>query len=392
MEGSMSSDPVRTPAFPRDEFDQRVRRVREGLQARGLDAGIFAAAESVYYLTGYESPSHFGFQLLVLPVDQEPFVVIRQHMASGVRAESWVEDVPTFPDTGDPIAATRQALADRKLAGRRLAFEETAPPLTLQTARRLEAALGSGPLADCSGIVEALRVVKSPREIEYMRQAAKVSDVGMEAARGMIRVGVSELEIYAEVTRQTTLAGGEYQASPLPIGIQERTRLAIPLATSRRLGPGEVLWMECFGTVRRYSAGLKAIFGAKPATEDTLRRAEVARRALKQAVAAIAPGRPASIVPETVQEVFREAGYSEGAYHQSGYSIGIAFAPNPHEARILSLRRGNTTPLQVGMTLFPIANLYGPGPISSASAMIVVTPTGAETLNRFVPLPDDLER
>jgi Xaa-Pro dipeptidase len=392
MEESMPSDPVRALAFPREEFQGRVRRVREGLQAHGLDAGIFAAAETLYYLTGYESPSHFGFQLLVLPVDQEPFIVIRQHMASGIRAESWLEDVATFPDTGDPIETTRQALADRKLVGRRLGFEETAPPLTLQTARRLEAALGGVHIGDCSGLVEGLRVVKSPREIEYMRQAARVSDIGMEAARAMIREGVSEIEIAAEATRQMTLAGGEYQASPLPIGIQERTRLAIPLATSRRLGAGEVLWMECFGTVRRYSAGLKAIFGAKPASDDTLRRAEVARRALDRAVAAIAPGRPASVVPETIQEVFREAGYGEGAYHQSGYSIGIAFAPNPHEARILSLRRGNATPLQAGMTLFPIANLYGAGPISSASAMVVVTASGVDVLSRFRPAPDDLAK
>ena len=100
---------------------------------------------------------------------------------------------------------------------------------------------------------------------------------------------------------------------------------------------------------------------ARP-SDDTLRRAEVAKRALQRAVAAIAPGRPVSVVPDTIQETFREAGYAEGAYHQSGYSIGIAFAPNPHEARMLSLRRGNNTPLQAGMTLFPIANLYGPGP------------------------------
>jgi Xaa-Pro aminopeptidase len=97
-------------------------------------------------------------------------------------------------------------------------------------------------------------------------------------------------------------------------------------------------------------------------------------------------------VPETVQETFRDAGYTEGAYHQSGYSIGIAFAPNPHEARMLSLRRGNTTPLAAGMTLFPIANLYGPGPISSASLMVVVTPSGAEVLTRFTPSSSDLAR
>jgi Xaa-Pro dipeptidase len=388
----VSSETARGMAFPREEFDQRVHRAREGLRARGLDAGIFAAAESLYYLTGYEAPSHFGFQLLVLPVEQEPFVVIRQHMASGVRAESWLPDIVTFPDAGDPIETTRQALADRKLAGRRLAFEETAPPLTVQTARRLEAVLGGVHVGDCSGIVEALRLVKSPREIEYVRRAARVSDIGMETARRMVRPGVSEVEIAAEATRDMLLAGGEYQAEPLLVGIGERSRLAIPVPTGRRLGPGEVLWVEVFGTVRRYSTGLKAVFGAGPVSDDTARRAEVATRALERAVAAIAPGRPASVVPDTIQETFREAGYPEGAHHQSGYSIGIAFAPNPHEARMLSLRRGNSTPLQAGMTLFPIANLYGPGPTLSASQMVLVTPTGVEVLSRFEPRPDDLAR
>jgi Xaa-Pro dipeptidase len=388
----VSSDATRGPAFPQEEFDQRVQRTREGLRAQGLDAGIFAAAESLYYLTGYESPSHFGFQLLVLPVDREPFIVIRQHMASGVQAESWLRDIVTFPDSGDPIETTRQALADRRLAGRRLAFEETAPPLTLRTARRLEAALGGAPPGDCSGIVEALRLVKSPREVEYVRQAARISDIGMETARRMIRLGVSEGAIAAESTRDMLLAGGEYQAEPVLVGIGERSRLAIPVPTGRRLAPGELLWVEVFGTVRRYSAGLKAVFGARPLADDTARRAEVAKRALQRAVAAIAPGRPASVVPDTIQETFREAGYAEGAYHQSGYSIGIAFAPNPHEARMLSLRRGNTTPLQAGMTLFPIANLYGPGPTLSASQMVVVTPAGAEVLSRFEPQPDDLAR
>lgn len=388
----MSSDAVRGMAFPREEFDERVQRTRDGLRDRGIDAGIFAAAESFYYLTGYESPSHFGFQLLVLPVEREPFIVIRQHMASGVHAESWVQDVVTFPDTGDPIQTTRLALADRKLADRRLAFEETAQPLTLQTARRLEGALGGPALPDCSGIVEALRLVKSPREIEYVRQAARVSDIGMEAARRVIRQGVSEREIAAEATRAMTLAGGEYTAGPLPLGIGERTKLAIPIPGPRRLGPGEILWMETFGTVRRYSTGLKAIFGATPVADDNLRRLETAKRALQRAVAAIAPGRPASIVPETIQETFREAGYAEGAHHQSGYSIGISYPPIIHEARMLSLRRGNSTPLQAGMTLFPIANLYGPGPTLSASQMIVVTATGAEVVSKFEPRPDDLAK
>jgi Xaa-Pro aminopeptidase len=72
--------------------------------------------------------------------------------------------------------------------------------------------------------------------------------------------------------------------------------------------------------------------------------------------------------------------------------MGIAFAPNPHEARMLSLRRGNDMLLEEGMTLFPIANLYGPRTTMAGSCMLVVRPSGAEVLTRYTPRPDDLAR
>ena len=390
----MSIEEMRQPAFPKEEFERRLNVVCNELVSRGLDTGVFFAPESIYYLCGYDYPTHFAFQLLVVPVGRQPFIVVRQVNASGVSATAWVEECVTFSDMGDPIGASRDALAKRKLDGARIGLEEGAPFLTVQTMRRLQAALPEARWGDCSGIVERLRLVKSPREIEYVRQAAAISDAGMEAAREVTRPGISEAEIAAEIQRAMVLAGGEYQASPLVLGIEERSRVAVPChpAPDRRLGPGETMWVEVFGTVRRYSAGLKANFGAGPVSADIEKRWETAQNALARVVAAIAPGKPASVIPETVHETFREAGYGETPHHQSGYSIGIAFAPNPHEARMLSLRRGNEMPLEEGMTLFPIANLYGPRTTMAGSCMAVVRASGAEVLTRYKPQPSDLAR
>jgi Xaa-Pro dipeptidase len=380
------------PAFPREEFAARQQAVRERLAVENLDAGLFFSAESLFYLSGYEFPTHAAFQLLVVPVDGAPFLVTRQHMLSGIDASTWIDDKVAFPDTGDPIEAARQALIDRKLSSARFGIEEAALTLTVRSARTLAAALPAATFTDCSPIVERLRLVKSPREVAYMRLAARVSDAGIEAARAATRVGASERDIGIAATEAMMQAGGEYQAMPLLIGIEENSKLATPIWSSRKLGAGELLWIEVFGTIRRYATGLKATFGGAPASTDAEKRVETARLALARGIAAIAPGRPASVVPEAVQEVFKEAGYGETSHHQSGYSIGISFSPATHEARLLGLRQGNSTPLQAGMTLFPIANLYGPGATVSASATIVVTEDGAERLTGFEPRPDDLAR
>lgn len=380
------------PAFPKEEFTSRQAGVCQGLSAAGLDAGLFFSAESVFYLCGYEYPTHAGFQLLVIPVEGAPFLVIRHHILSGANATTWIEDKIAFPDTGDPIETTRQALVDRKLGSARLGIEEASLTLPVRTARAITAALPDATFKDCSAIVETLRLVKSPREIAYMRLAAAVSDAGIEAAREMIKVGVSERKIAIAATRRMMEVGGEYQAIPLLVGIEENSKLAAPIWTSRKLGAGEFLWIEVFGTVRRYATGLKATFAAGPASAAALKRVEIASAALERGIAAIAPGEPASVVPDAVQAVFVEAGNKETSHHQSGYSIGVSFSPATHEARLLSLRRGNSTLLKEGMTLFPIANLYSDGATVSASATVVVTKTGAERLTKFQPQPDDLAR
>jgi Xaa-Pro dipeptidase len=388
----IESDGIVGPAFPREEFAARQDAVRERLVAAELDAGLFFSAESLFYLCGYEFPTHAAFQLLVVPVEGEPFLVARQHLLSGIAATTWIEDKFSFGDSGDPIETARQAMINRKLARGRLGIEEAALSLTFQTGKALTAALPDASIVDCSAIVEKLRLVKSPREVAYMRQAAAVSDAGIEAARTATTVGASERDIAIASTEAMMQAGGEYQAIPLLVGIEENSRLATPIWSGRKLGPGEVLWIEVFGTVRRYAAGLKATFGGAPPSPDAAKRVETARAALAQGIAAIAPGRPASIVPEAIQQAFIQAGYKDTSNHQSGYSIGISFSPATHEARLLGLRKGNDTPLEEGMTLFPIANLYSVDATVSASATVLVTAKGAERLTQFEPQPDDLVR
>ena len=73
----------------------------------------------------------------------------------------------------------------------------------------------------------------------------------------------------------------------------------------------------------------------------------------------------------------------ETSHHQSGYSIGISFSPATHEARLLSLRKGNTIMLEEGMTLFPIANLYGAGATVSASMMPIPAPCVSTATGRL---------
>lgn len=65
-------------AFSVQEFDLRVARARELLTAAGLDVMIITGPENIFYLTGQQTPSHYTFQALLLPVEGDPVFVIHQ--------------------------------------------------------------------------------------------------------------------------------------------------------------------------------------------------------------------------------------------------------------------------------------------------------------------------
>jgi Xaa-Pro dipeptidase len=388
--GEAASTNVQLPkwTFPLEEFTTRVQRTREELVQRGLDAGLFFSGEAIYYLAGYDGLTHHDSQTLVVPLDREPFVVIRQHLAPGFQRASWVSRLFTYRDQADPVEVLKRAMTEQCLARARLGLEETAFPLSVTMARAIGEALPKASIGDCSGIVERLRLVKSEREIAYVREAAGYADIGMDTASEMVKAGVSEQEIAAEIYRRMIGAGSEHPAIPVLVGIEERTHLAMPLATPRRVGPREVLWVEVFGISRRYTAGLKSTFGVRPVGRERETRWKTVQDALQRGISAAIPGRSASDVAGAVQETFRAAGYGEFSYHQSGYSVGVTFSPHPHEARMLGLKTGNVTPLQDGMTLHVIANLYGDAPAICASHTILVTKAGPEVLTRYQHSPD----
>jgi Xaa-Pro aminopeptidase len=68
-------------------------------------------------------------------------------------------------------------------------------------------------VTDGSDILREVRWIKSPQEIIYLEQAAKIADIGLEAAKNNIRPGVTELEVYGEIIHAMASAGGEDYAT-----------------------------------------------------------------------------------------------------------------------------------------------------------------------------------
>ncbi len=81
----MSVSPERRLPFTESEFERRLFRVRQAAEARGLDALVINRPENIYYFTGYHSLGYFAYQVLIVPVESEPWLVVRY----GERSNVW---------------------------------------------------------------------------------------------------------------------------------------------------------------------------------------------------------------------------------------------------------------------------------------------------------------
>lgn len=372
--------------FPKAEFERRMAAAREAAAARGIDVLVVTGPENIFYLTGQQTPGYYTFQAFLLPVESEPLFLLRQLERLNCLANSFIERAETYQDNQMPSEALVGLLSNLGWLSRRIAIEKRGwfLPITFydQLRDRIER------IEDGSGVVEALRMVKSPAEIEAIERAASYADAGIAAGLAQVSDGHSENHVVAAVMQAAIGSGSEYMGmEPL---VSSGPRGGIPHATWRRriMQAGDGAFLEMAGCHNRYHAALmrSAWLGAPP--PEARRMMDACLEGLDAALAALKPGATCEAVHNACQTVIDRCGYTENYRKRTGYSIGTSFAPDWGEGNVLSLFTGVHEEIRPGMTFHipPALRIYGRFTVG-VSETVVVTQDGCRTLSR---LPRDL--
>ena len=374
--------------FPRCDYDRRLANVRSGMAERGLRAFLTHTPENIYYLTGYQTAGYYTYQALIVPEAQqaEPILVVRLPERTNVLARSWLQGMATYEDTDDPVEVTYRAMVDAGLTRGIVGVEKEAWFLTVKDFEKLATRLGADArVVDASGLVERLRVVKSPDEIAYIRTAAAMANAGMRVGIETVAVGRSEDDVAAEIHRVMVGMGSEYPSLPIMICSGPRAPLTHATWEGRFLEKDDLVPIELSGCYKRYSAALfrTVYLGDRPS--DLIRRMDdVVAESLDAIIDALRPG----VLSDELDRINREIRARHGFPRplRIGYSMGINFPPGWGEGHDLSLGSGETRALEAGMVFHIPVNirLWGEAFVA-ASETILVTPTGREVLTDCPP-------
>jgi Xaa-Pro dipeptidase len=345
--------------FPFEEYERRMRELRERMEQRRLDAVVITDPENLMYLTDYQTTGYSFFQGMVVPLDDEPFMITRRLEESNVIERTWVEETRPYPDTGDAIQMLVESLREFGLADSRLGYERNSYYFPAYHQDVIHTTFTDGRLVDCFGIVEQGRIRKSPAEIEVMKKAAKATDAGMRAGIEACQAGVSENEIAAEVSAAMFRAGGEFPAVMPYIASGPRSMIGHATWEGRIVQPGEHVFLEIGGCYRRYHTAMMRTVVLDELSPSMYKAQERMKQALSELKAVLQPGLTVSDADNLVRSIINDNDVGASLVTRAGYSIGIAFPPSWDEGYILSLKQGNSMVLEEGMTMHVIPFMWG---------------------------------
>jgi Xaa-Pro dipeptidase len=257
--------------------------------------------------------------------------------------------------------------------------------LTAANYERLRQALdGWCVLEDASDVVQSLRVVKSPAELDYVRRAAAVADQALAAMLDTARPGGFEGDVIAAGQSAILRGGGDLAPGAQVLGSGTRAVLVRGTTGRRYFDAVDQLTIEWAASYRRYSVGIMRTVAIGQGNPRQERMFDVTKAALAAMTDAARVGEPVGRIDEAHRRIYDGAGFAVSRMAACGYSVGATFPPRFMDYPPL-LYAGNPMPARPGMVLFLHAILADAqaGLAMSLGHTIVVTQHGAEVLSQL---------
>jgi Xaa-Pro aminopeptidase len=327
------SFPKQDPIFFAGDELHRLKqaKVQQALAQSDVDALVFFKAEAVRYLTDFYVKGFRPFmepEYLVLVARGKPPVVgyISGSDELRIRIKSDIADARRLPAVGRWAETLGAMLSDYGLTRARLGTD-LMPYMVHQGLMKQFPALE---IVDASKIWAQITAVKHPREIEHVRAAVRVADLGMDAAIAAIRPGVSEHAVSAEAVYAMRKNGSEFEPFIPLVASGYNTSMFERVATEKTIAAGELVILDIGAVVRGYTGDLGRTVICGDPTEEQRSIYRATRLALEEAKRMVRPGVTGEAVDARAREVITDEGWSRYLYSgNTGHQLGFGLHGEP---------------------------------------------------------------
>ena len=256
------------PTFPDSEFQSRWRRVQERIRAKGLDVLIAHSNEADFANVRYLSEYWPIFETagVVVPAQGEPALII------GPESQTYAEDRSRIPKIYKVVAYRESA--EPEYPGVRVdtfssIFAEMfgdRPPRKIGLAgyqifplpvyEEIKAAAPGAEIIKSDEVITQERIIKSPLEMDMLKEAFRISEIAMDKALAEIRPGMTELELVGAIQKEMYANGAEYEGHPTYVLAGKHSNHAIGRPGYQKLEKGKLIQLNIGARFGGYSSSV----------------------------------------------------------------------------------------------------------------------------------------
>ena len=302
------------------ERDRRWKVTRAEMEKRGLDCLVLwgwpAVWDSCNANARYLSPigGNSEFNIVVFPLKGEPttFVMMPTFLEGWRAAQDWITDIRAKRGTWADSVFAR--LTELGLTKARIGMDGLAGPLDPDgwvphsVFERLKELAPQAEFVNLDDMMEMLRTVKSPEEIQLLTNAARLGDIMLKTCHDRARPGVKESEVYGAMMESMLANGGEeptlflWACDPLPYPHPFR------MPTTRQMARGDVIICEIHPKIGGYYTHVERTFSLGEAKPEQYKIYEGCRAAYEEGMKYFGPGKPISVAMTKVAEKIADLG------------------------------------------------------------------------------------
>ncbi len=342
--------------IPKEEFEKRIDKVKEQMSTRNLDLlfvfGTETESQNVRYLSDYWTS--FESSAVLISLNSDPLLLIGPESLSYAKSRSAIPDIRRLlllRESSEPD------YPDAKLDCLKHIFEEVSGGAKIKRLgivglnfmpfpiyKEIKKSLSNTEIIDASDILSGMRMIKSQNEIELLKKASKIAEIGLKAVLENIRPGMTELQVVGIVLKAMYDAGMEHEAFQVYVLGGTHSAHAVGRASHKTLKEGEIIQLGIPAKIGGYcsSIGRPIVLGYIP--NKTKEFLEVGLERENLAISLIREGVELKEVAIKTSDFLRKKGYERYFLYGPAHAIGLVENEHPFvESNSIGIFKENMT-------------------------------------------------